>query len=280
MDNTSIDWDELVDLYVDNECSEEERRLVEAQAERDESVAAAIEAALRIRKGIAAMRAELPAGFVTRLQQAIADAPDSAPRVLRAGLTQKRSLLFSRVTIGAAASVAIVVGSVAFFASASRSIVNEPIPRDDGFTMAAAETISAPVADMDAREPYIGIPLSEGGTPESVSKRESQNAIWVDVVLKESSNLRKQLGEFQRTLGKQNLNFIKCGNDCEYVLQGVDAQQWEQVAQALGGYGETKVSNALTSWREGKDNAPVSVRVVFKTAVDEGKQERGESFVE
>ncbi len=280
MDNTNVDWDELVDLYVDNECSEEERRLVEAQAERDESVAAAIEAALRIRKGIAAMRAELPAGFATRLQQAIADAPDSAPRVLRAGLTQKRSLLFSRVTIGAAASVAIVVGSVAFFASASRSIVNEPIPRDGGFTMAAAETISAPVADMDAREPYIGIPLSEGGTPESVSKRESQNAIWADVVLKESSNLRKQLGEFQRTLGKQNLNFIKCGNDCEYVLQGVDAQQWEQVAQALGGYGETKVSNALTSWREGKDNAPVSVRVVFKTAVDEGKQERGESFVE
>ena len=50
--NINIDWEELVDLYVDDECSADERLALEAKMKDDGSIRLAAEYALRIRKNI------------------------------------------------------------------------------------------------------------------------------------------------------------------------------------------------------------------------------------
>ena len=70
----NIDWEELVDLYVDGECTSEERLTLEEQAAYNSVICAALDSALRIRKGLQELRVEIPKGFSKRLQQALADA--------------------------------------------------------------------------------------------------------------------------------------------------------------------------------------------------------------
>ncbi|MGN1065729.1 MAG: hypothetical protein ACI4QC_09965, partial [Thermoguttaceae bacterium] len=71
----SINWEELVDSYVDNECSEEERRAIEAKAASDVRVRESIEWARFISKGLGRLRdVETPAELSGRIQKAIESA--------------------------------------------------------------------------------------------------------------------------------------------------------------------------------------------------------------
>ena len=71
----SINWEELVDSYVDNECSEEERRAIEAKAASDARVRESIEWARFISKGLGRLRdVETPAELSGRIQKAIESA--------------------------------------------------------------------------------------------------------------------------------------------------------------------------------------------------------------
>lgn len=282
MDHNEIDWDELVDLYVDNECSEEERRLVESRIEQDETVAASVRAARRIREGLLSMRSEVPAGFDLRLQQAIADALEkearSIPCVAKREDPLKKFFFGPRVWTGIAASLAVVLGGVAYF-EISRPDSVAPTVVSPKAKLVMEDTVVDEVG-VKERVPFIMIPSPEGKIPRSVMKRDTQDAIWVEVVLSDRNSMSRRLVAFQRLCGKLGVNFIKCGNDNEYILQEVQPRQWKSVAETLELCGDTKLSNAMVGWLEGTNDEPASIRVVFKAASDGSIQEGSEPGIE
>ncbi|MBQ9812507.1 MAG: hypothetical protein IJM54_04245 [Thermoguttaceae bacterium] len=259
--NIKIDWEELVDRYVDDECSADERHALEAKMEVDSSIRLETESALRIRRGLQELRASAPIGFSERLQRSLADASaKNVVRTRRSGVLQ--ALRNPRVAVSAAALVAAAVGTVEFVSYQSGSKVVSPAVE----TQFAENNIPGNAAVPVEEQPnFVRIPSAGGDAPESTSKRESQEAFWTTVTVSEPQLLRKKTSSFQRCCDKLNVKFTKSGNDCEYLLQEAGTQEWKQIVGELAGIGEIIESDALRNWSEQDVSETRNVRVVFKT---------------
>lgn len=273
----NIDWEELVDLYVDGECTSEERLTLEEQAAYNSVICAALDSALRIRKGLQELRVEIPKGFGKRLQQALADAQTTgasrAPECQERSQSVRRAFLNPRIVATVAALVAVVFGTVAIVSNQKGSEADVPQPER---RIAGEATVKI---GLEANE-YIRIPSSIGTNPESVAKRDSQDAFWAIVTVNESQQLKKQSGRFQRLCNKLDVRFTKSGNDCEYLLKEAGTQEWKQIAGELAAMGEVAESDALRSWRSQETSEARDVRVVFKTAAPDVSAGMGETVEE
>ncbi|MBR4752818.1 MAG: zf-HC2 domain-containing protein [Thermoguttaceae bacterium] len=274
--NIKIDWEELVDLYVDDECSADERRALEAKMELDSSLRLATESALRIRKGLQELRASAPIGFSERLQRALADA--SAKNVVR---TRRSSVLQTlrnpRVAASAAALVAVAVGTVGYVSHRGGSKIVSPAVE----TQLVVNNVPGNTAVPDQEQPnFVRIPSAGGSVPESATKRDSQEAFWTTVTVSEPQTLRKKTSSFQRCCDKLNVKFTKSGNDCEYLLQEAGTQEWKQIVGELAGIGEIIESDALRNWSDQDNSETRNVRVVFKTSAQGVEAGMGETAEE
>ena len=274
--NIKIDWEELVDLYVDDECSADERRALEAKMELDSSLRLATESALRIRKGLQELRASAPIGFSERLQRALADA--SAKNVVR---TRRSSVLQTlrnpRVAASAAALVAVAVGTVGYVSHRGGSKIVSPAVE----TQLVVNNVPGNTAVPDQEQPnFVRIPSAGGSVPESATKRDSQEAFWTTVTVSEPQTLRKKMSSFQRCCDKLNVKFTKSGNDCEYLLQEAGTQEWKQIVGELAGIGEIIESDALRNWSDQDNSETRNVRVVFKTSAQGVEAGMGETAEE
>lgn len=275
----NIDWEELVDLYVDGECTSEERLTLEEQAACNSVICAALDSALRIRKGLQELRVEIPKGFSKRLQQALADAQTTgasrAPERQERSQSVRRAFLNPRIVATVAALVAVVFGTVAIVSNQKGSEADVPQPEQ----RIAREATQKTGLQEEVNE-YIRIPSPIGTNPESVAKRDSQDAFWTIVTVSESQQLKKQSGRFQRLCNKLDVRFTKSGNDCEYLLKEAGTQEWKQIAGELAAMGEVAESDALRSWRSQETSEARDVRVVFKTAAPDVSAGMGETVEE
>lgn len=275
----NIDWEELVDLYVDGECTSEERLTLEEQAACNSVICAALDSALRIRKGLQELRVEIPKGFSKRLQQALADAQTTgasrAPERQERSQSVRRAFLNPRIVATVAALVAVVFGTVAIVSNQKGSEADVPQPE----RRIAREATQKTGLQEEVNE-YIRIPSPIGTNPESVAKRDSQDAFWTIVTVNESQQLKKQSGRFQRLCNKLDVRFTKSGNDCEYLLKEAGTQEWKQIAGELAAMGEVAESDALRSWRSQETSEARDVRVVFKTAAPDVSAGMGETVEE
>lgn len=273
----NIDWEELVDLYVDGECTSEERLTLEEQTAYNSVICTALDSALRIRKGLQELRVEIPKGFSKRLQQALADAQTTgasrAPERQERSQSVRRAFLNPRIVATVAALVAVVFGTVAIVSNQKGS--KSDVPQSEQII---AEEATVKIG-LEANE-YIRIPSSIGTNPESVAKRDSQDAFWMIVTVSESRQLKKQSGRFQRLCNKLDVRFTKSGNDCEYLLKEAGTQEWKQIAGELAAMGEVAESDALRSWRSQETSEARDVRVVFKTAAPDVSAGMGETVEE
>lgn len=263
MDDNIVDWKELVDLYVDGECSREERRLVQRRAEQDATIRAEIEFALKIRDGLRGMRTGVPVGFDDRLQEAIADAwfSGTVPQATKRCDQMRKSRMLIRICVGLAAMIVVSIGGVVYYRSVALP-ASLPIMTRNIQPLALKETIVKETAP-NVSAVYIMTPVPEGELPASVSKRDSQNAFWAYVEIASSDSVDELRGRFQRLCGKLDVRFIKSGNDLEYALKGLDEQQWSKLASALKELGTTNFSRALSDWNDCKTKELKDVRVVF-----------------
>lgn len=275
----NIDWEELVDLYVDGECTSEERLTLEEQAACNSVICVALDSALRIRKGLQELRVEIPKGFSKRLQQALADAQTTgasrAPERQERSQSVRRAFLNPRIVATVAALVAVVFGTVAIVSNQKGSEADVPQPE----RRIAREATQKTGLQEEVNE-YIRIPSPIGTNPESVAKRDSQDAFWTIVTVSESQQLKKQSGRFQRLCNKLDVRFTKSGNDCEYLLKEAGTQEWKQIAGELAAMGEVAESDALRSWRSQETSEARDVRVVFKTAAPDVSAGMGETVEE
>ena len=112
---------------------------------------------------------------------------------------------------------------------------------------------------------YIRTPGSEGQAPESVAKRDSNEAFWVYVTLSDEGLLKSRLNEFQGVCNDLDVDFSKKGVEGAYILNGVDGGLWNQISEKLNTFGECSESDALARWQEESPADLHAVRVVFKT---------------
>ncbi len=273
MENNNTNWEELVDLYVDEECSSEERLAVEAELERDDSLRSSVESALRIRKGLAELRVDAPKELDGRLRRALTSATRGISARRRAS-SVARALRSPGVALSSAALIAVAVGAVA-----SRRGSTEIAPLVPGSRQIVEERSFEGSAPSDASVNFVRIPLSEGTASASVLKRDSQDAFWMVATVSEDQ-LEKQTIGFQRVCDKHNVSFTKSGNDREYLLREARTQTWNQIVGELTDVGEIVESDALRSWREHEDKEARDVRVVFKTVERGAKAGSGESAEE
>lgn len=277
--SSEIDWGELVDLYVDNECSEEERRLLEAQAAKDENVREELDFALRIRAGLSALKAELPNEFGERLQQALENASAPNAPCVRNGSERASGAAARRklgIVAGLAASIAVVLGIGAWNGQrdAGKGVV------ENGQTAQNETPNLGEGLETKQDEPFIRIPAAIGDMTESVSKSDLESSFWVVVKLDDPALTKKRSSEFQRLCGKLDIRFTKSGNDAVYLLKEVSVEQWKQAGEALAGFGGNDLSDALEVWRDGGTDETRDVRVIFRDEEDKGLMGEGASAEE
>ena len=269
----SINWEELVDSYVDNECSEEERQAIEAKAASDARIRESIEWARFISKGLGRLRdVETPAELSGRIQKAIESADlkqirggsaGDAAGWSRGGSKPGGKFWQSPKAVGAAAtSAAVLVGALAasFWPGSNDRAVSEPDVQSQ-----MAGTNGAVITPKSEPTVYIRTPGSEGQAPESVAKRDSNEAFWVYVTLSDEGSLKSRLNEFQGVCNDLDVDFSKKGVEGAYILNGVDGGLWNQISEKLNTFGECSESDALARWQEESPADLHAVRVVFKT---------------
>ncbi|MBQ9873436.1 MAG: hypothetical protein IJM30_03140 [Thermoguttaceae bacterium] len=254
--------EELVDLLVDGELSEEAAREAEKAIQADETASAEYAAAIGIREGLAKLRAELPEGFAERLQKAIAEsAPQFAPTARRAAPAGVwRALKNPRAVAGLAASVAVAVGVV--YQTATRE---KPSPVDVPEGPIVAEN-SVPPERVVPEDPDVMIrtPSPAGNLPESVGKRDEQSALWLSVSVAPERELKTAAFEFKRLCDAKGIEFVKNG-DGEFLLKEVDPSEWREIAEKMNPADARSESRALKSWKE-DSSEPREVRVLFEVA--------------
>lgn len=269
----SINWEELVDSYVDNECSEEERQAIEAKAASDARVRESIEWARFISKGLGRLRdVETPAELSGRIRKAIESADieqirggsaGDAAGWSRGGSKSGGKFWQSPKAVGTAVtSAAVLVGAVAvsFWPGSNDGPVSVPDVQSQ-----TAGTNGVGITPKSEPTVYIRTPGSEGQAPESVAKRDSNEAFWVYVTLSDEGSLKSRLNEFQGMCNGLDVDFSKKGAEGAYVLNGVDGGLWSQISEKLDTFGECSESDALARWQEESPADLHAVRVVFKT---------------
>lgn len=264
-------WEKLVDLYVDDECSREERLAFEAQVKVDPNLARVVEQTKYLRALMREIPSEPPKEFEARLRDAILSSPaweslrlqngakdaSNAPRARPRRLNASR--VFNPVAVGVAASA--LIGAAVLWAcltlswnkGASRAELAESDP--------AAET-AKPNADALIQQPSILIPSPAGNDLESTSKADSQENYWVVVRLDDAAQLKKQKQNLQTLCAKLDVTFSKSDKDEQFRLKDVSKEQWLQIADALDEF-NCEYSKALANWDDGVQKTQ-TIRVAFK----------------
>ena len=270
-------WEKLVDLYVDGECSNEERLAVEERARVDRSVWRAIQEAKELRVWLREIPSKPPKEFETRLRDAICNSsvwdekfPPQA-RKYPAINASRASFVFSSasrrvlnpVEIGIVASLLVcaVVGwaflNLAKYKSSDRA-------SSDRVPLASTEQTSKNAETLATNsEPWKLIPSPEGNAPDSASKAESQENYWGVARVDDKEQARKFQRILQARCAELGVSFSKCG-DGQYRLKDVSKEQWLQIADDWKD-ADFERSNALARWEE-ETQENQTIRVEFKTS--------------
>jgi len=269
-------WEKLVDLYVDGECSSEERSAIEARAKVDQDVRRAIQNAEDLRGFLRKIPNKPPKEFETRLRDAIMNSPawDSlgtrnagqnagrsainAPRVERVVDFSRVARVFNPFVVGTVAT--IVVAVVAFFACFTLS-KSKPAERSEPFAQMEQRVESSELASQD-EQPWKLIPSPEGNAPESSSKFESQENYWAVIRVADAERAKKLKRKLQTQCAELDVSFSKSDEDEQIRLKDVSNEQWAQIAKDWN-ESEYERSEALTKWAEGSQERQ-TIRVAFK----------------
>lgn len=248
----NLDWNELVDSYVDGELSESERREVEALAETDPSVRIGIEQSLKLRERLSSLRTTVPEGFAERLHGAImaSDAWETIGRssVARAARTSEsgRGVRSSRRWLLPTASAACAIAVVAFASVAGVNYLRSGGSVQNGGALADLDveaSVLNQTAEAQESRPLIMTPSPEGNLPESVSAPLSQRQLWTRATFESEKARATYTRDFERQCGRENIRFTKFGGDTEFSLQNVKPSQWQELAELL----ETAAADCETS---------------------------------
>ena len=259
---------ELVDLYVDGECSQEERAAIEARAQTDERLRNEIAWALTLRRRMKAMGgAKVPAEFSERLQSALRESPawdaiprSNAPRVDASERAERRA---SRVPaiVGTAAAIAVVALCAVAFTRLRHAPVDVPLAGSDAPKQ--VEDVDSELAPEQGR--VFLTPASQGVQAPNEAKALSEDQFWSTAVVP-ADELKKATRSFQAQCAKLGLDFAKFDDDVEFLVRKVGSDDWAKLSETLGEYDELRVSQALQDWSDSSDGATQDVRVSFKTS--------------
>lgn len=282
----NLDWDEVVDSYVDGELSDEERRRVEARAETDLELRERIEWASELHGRFASLRTTVPEGFAERLLDAInsssvwdeiasgVDQPLAAETLRRAERKVPRRRLMP-VAVAACAVVAVAGLAIAGFNSLRSSG-----PAPEGVPVANNGNPNEGLVPSDAgapeTRPLIMTPSPAGNAPESVVAERSPNGLWSSVSFADGE-LKKRVREFQSLCGKcDGLKIKKVKSDFEFELTNVKPANWRDVAEWIENTADSyEFSDALRAWsaKENGQTKPRILRVSFRSSVEENATE-------
>lgn len=263
--------EELVDAYVDDECSSHERAIVEALLREDAEAKNAADWALRLRELMAHTREETPPDFSQRLTTAIAES-DAWQNY---GVSRARSTTRERANRGkwiptAVGATAAALAFVAFGLAYHSLRVERPAPTGDP-TIAHEVVKDAPNSGIayehEPARPSIQTPAS-AGSPLSIEERPaSQEARWATVRIADATEHRRLNNLIQRFGAKFDVDFMKFDANRELLFQGITPQAWRELRQTLEASGELEISDALQAWSaDGAESERCDVRVTITFA--------------
>ena len=260
MRNERLDWGELVDLYVDNECDDESRSLVEKKAATDAEIRASVDSALRIRNALRELRAAPPKELNERIISAVRDASVSTISAEPSrGLGSGKALRI-RFVLGALATVAASVAVVVAVRATRCEVV---VPRGVHNVENVVADKPAIIGETARDDAFIRTPSPAGGLPNSVAKRDSQNAFWTKVTLGgDAKESRKEIREIQSKFVELGVRFSKIGAN-EFRLENIDARRYKSFLDELEQSNALESSSALKEWLDESGDETQSVRVVF-----------------
>lgn len=266
-------WEKLVDLYVDGECSNEERLAVEERAKVDRRVGRAIREAKELRELLRAIPNKVPKEFETRLRDAIWNSPvwdeksscqgrqERAISVSRSGgfFTDEVRRVLNPVGVGIAASLLACVGALWAFLTLTKDRATDQVPLAE-----TKQTIEKATSDDAISEPWKLIPSPEGNLPDSASKAESQENYWSVVRVDDKVQAKKLQRILQARCAELSVSFSKFGDDAQYRLNDVSKEQWLQIVDDWKD-ADFERSSALAKWEE-ETQENQTIRVEFKTS--------------
>ncbi len=266
-------WEKLVDLYVDGECSNEERLAVEERAKVDRRVGRTIRETKELSVLLRAIPNKVPKEFETRLRDAIWNSPVWDEKSSRQG-RQERAISASRtggfftkasrrvlnpVGVGIAASLLACVGALWAFLTLTKDRATDQVPLAE-----TKQTIEKATSDDAISEPWKLIPSPEGNLPDSASKAESQENYWSVVRVDDKAQAKKLQRILQARCAELSVSFSKFGDDAQYRLNDVSKEQWLQIVDDWKD-ADFERSSALAKWEE-ETQENQTIRVEFKTS--------------
>ena len=263
---------ELVDLYVDDECSTVERAAIEARAQTDERLRSEIAWAMTLRRRLKAMSgAQVPADFSERLQSALRESPawdalsaasrTESPRVnANSNRAERRAALVPAI-VGTAVVVAIVALCALAFLRLRQAPTDKPMAEEN-----ALEKVATPETDLiPEQNVVIRTPAAEGNPAPNEAKTLSEDQFWSTAIVP-VDDLKKATFRFQTQCGKLELEFTKFDNDVEFLVRNAGSDDWAELSSALDEFGALRESQALREWRDSSAESTQDVRVSFKTS--------------
>ena len=228
---------ELVDLYVDGECSSVERAAIEARAQTDERLRSEIAWAMTLRRRLKAMSgAQVPADFSERLQSALRESP-AWDALSAASRTESPRV------------------------NANTNRADKPMAEEN-----ALEKVATPETDLiPEQNVVIRTPAAEGNPAPNESKTLSEDQFWSTAIVP-VDDLKKATFRFQTQCGKLELEFTKFDNDVEFLVRNAGSDDWAELSSALDEFGALRESQALRDWRDSSAESTQDVRVSFKTS--------------
>ncbi|MDO5308422.1 MAG: hypothetical protein Q4G03_02860 [Planctomycetia bacterium] len=259
-------WEELVDSYVDEECSVQEKRAIEERMLVDASVREAIQSAQRIRQALRSFSCVAPPELENRLTEALQNAPawrkiERRSRVARRS-EQARTSSFNLMkwvpsVVGGAVAASLLLG----FGYAYHSLHIQPESKQTLVEYTPMST-TVEVVQQPLESPTVMTP-SPANRPPEAAKRRSDSDFWIVVTLQEPQQWRKFTREFQNRCNAESLAFSKFGDGNEYLVEQTTPKQWAELVSWLETLGDTETSAALERWRHSSSTGVRSARVTF-----------------
>lgn len=272
MDNNT-DWEELVDSFVDGECSEEEVRAFERELECNSKLRKDVETVKKIGSALTSLRVKAPSNFEERLQSVLATSECERRIRLRLdeevficeGVAKRRNGRFfrdPRFIGGLFISVAIVIVVVCgvFWNENSQ----------DGGAVVKAQPIPNKKIEKEYKDVFSS-PVSV--LPSECVECCSQESFEISVRLTGPCDVDKTVDVLQKLWTKQNLGVTVSKNGLEFTVCDVDRERCKRIVQLLEQVGSYRVSNAVTEWMKSESEETKNIRVVFELDREKGDYE-------
>ncbi len=263
---------ELVDAYVDDECSPSEREFVEALLRDDVAAEAAFKWALHLRAQLSAIRTETPPEFSQRLTSALneSDVWSRYGSEIDASRTSERSRRTKWVPaiVGAsAAAIAVVAFGLAYSNLHSSSEAPHSSPRE---LVEADPEVSSSIQDL--QDPALGRPPIQTPSPAGVQVANGERSAVPEsfrcvVLLKNAAEHKSLNSAIKAKCGELDVNYSKFDSNRELTINKATPQAWRELQQTLEATGKLDISTALQKWSaDGVESDIRDVRVSIRFA--------------